>query len=150
MKIGSRWLVEFNEVSPNHYKCKAVDRDGRSIECEGDDPLELASRVHVDTYLYDNMVLSKIIMGSLRGRSATDSLDQFLRGFRALDDTEAGWLAFLESLTILKETGVSLIPTETHAIAELHESLTIALPFLLTQPKQESEQGADGDAEEAV
>jgi hypothetical protein len=141
MKIGKRWSVRLEEVSSGHYHCRAVDRDGRVLECEGDDDRELEIRIRVDAYLYDNMVLNKLLLRSLRGRNGVRGLTMFLGGYKALDDSDSGWRTFLDSLTALKEMRNDLTLEEFVAVEELHESLTSVFPLLLRGgANQEAEQ----------
>lgn len=131
MNIGNRWSVKIEEVSACHYRCRAVDRDGRILEIEGSDEGELENRIRIDAYLCDNMVLNKLLLKSLRGRSASLPLDVFTEGYNALDDTDAGWHSFLASLTTLKGMRDELTLVEFRAVEELHESLVSVFPLLL-------------------
>jgi len=131
MKIGNRWSAKLEELSSGHYHCRAVDRDGRVLECEGSDAVYVENQIRVDAYLYDNMVLNKALLNSLQGRAAPQALAVFLNGYNALDDSDAGWYAFLASLTTLKGMHSALTPEEFCAVEELSESLVSVFPLLL-------------------
>jgi hypothetical protein len=140
MKIGKRWSVKLDEVSAGHYRCRAVDCDGRILECEGSDEMELEERIRVDAYLYDNMVINKLLINSLCGRKALRPLHAFLGGYMALDDTDAGWYSFFGALTALKGMREDLTGEEYTAVDELHESLSSVFPLLIRGATIQTEQ----------
>ncbi len=128
MKIGKRWSVKLDEVSTGHYRCRAVDCDGRILECEGSDEVELSERIRVDAYLYDNMIINNLLINSLCGRKALRPLHAFLGGYMALDDTDAGWNSFFTALVALKGMREDLTDEEYTAVVELHEPPQLSLP----------------------
>ena len=119
------------ELSAGHYCLEAIDCDGRSVSIEGSDDADVLRRAHIDTYLYDSMVLNKLLKHSMRDRNATGPLARFMKGYDALDGSPEGWHAFRDMLADLSEHSGDLTDAERRAATELYESLCLALPLLL-------------------
>jgi hypothetical protein len=119
------------ELSAGCYRLTAVDREGRRLESDGADESELERKAHLDAYLYDNMVINKFLLHSLRGRNAVAPLERFKAGYQALDDSPEGWQRFRSMLEDLVSRPDDLTAEEQLVAGELLESLSIAFPILL-------------------